>query len=438
MNINKENMTAIANEIYLSWDIGIKNLAYCLIKKNTEKKFGFEILKWGIINLIGEEKKCCEKTKFNKQCTSKASYFNNTKYYCKKHKNAFVKKECEVITLTLDKKNNTSTCIYEITSKTETHKCDKKANCYIDDITKTYCTSHVKIIKSRIDKSNDLQKITKKNANKTSLDKLSLKLFEELDKHKEFLCAEEILIENQPSLTNPTMKSIMMLLYSYFIMNGLSNRKNIESKLKIIKLIAPSNKIKVSGNAVKKIETMKNEENTKQRQVYIMTKSFGVKFTLELIKDDINNTNLVNSFKKKDDMCDAFLQGFHYIFCKGNVPENVETLLNNIKEPDELVVDIDEEIDKEKDNYDANIVDNDIDNEVDNEVDNELDSKSDSDELDNKINNDLDINFNNIPNSNTKKNKTNNKTNKVLVRGKKYYYKKTNKTNNDNAIYIDI
>ena len=29
---------------YLSWDIGIKNLAYCLLQVNTDKIYNFEIL----------------------------------------------------------------------------------------------------------------------------------------------------------------------------------------------------------------------------------------------------------------------------------------------------------------------------------------------------------------------------------------------------------
>src|SRR5437868_1891656 len=221
------------NKTYLSWDIGIKNLAFCLIKKNSEKTYGFEILNWGIINLSNEEKHCSEKTKFNKLCTSKASFFYNDKYYCKKHKSAFIKKECQIITL--DKKDNTHTCIYEISNKSKTtasHICDKKASCYIDDNTKTYCTAHSKIMKNNIDKSNDLQKINKVNANKIPLDKLALKLYDALDKFNDFLQVDEILIENQPTLTNPTMKSIMMLLYSYFVMNGLSNKKDINSNIK--------------------------------------------------------------------------------------------------------------------------------------------------------------------------------------------------------------
>ena len=36
--------------MYLSWDIGIKNLAYCLM----DFKNAFEMIDWGIINLLEE------------------------------------------------------------------------------------------------------------------------------------------------------------------------------------------------------------------------------------------------------------------------------------------------------------------------------------------------------------------------------------------------
>ena len=417
MNIESEKSDiktkdiAPLSETYLSWDIGIKHLAYCLIKKSSTKKYGFEILKWGIINLSNEEKICCEKTKQNKPCISKASYFKDTHFYCKKHKSSFVKKVCVMLSLKecdIDKKKdkNISTCVYSITKKEDVNICGKKASCIID-ISSSYCTAHGKIMKNKIEKDNDLQKISKINANKIPLDKLAIKLYEELDKHTDFIQANEILIENQPSLTNPTMKSIMMLLYSYFIMNGLTNKKNNDSRIQLIKLIAPSNKIKMSSNAMTKIQTMKNDIKndikndskeisnlqTKQRQVYLMTKSFGVKFCLELVKDDIKNTILINSYKKKDDLCDAFLQGFHYIFCKKTVPIEVEQLLNLITDPKELFVDIDE----------TDIVNNEVDDNKgnDNEVDEEVDEVDDVDEVEvDDIDDEIDLNDINLGSTN--------------------------------------
>ena len=52
----------------LSFDVGIKNLAYCLFEINDDKKF--TILKWGIIDLLNRPVyTCCTKQR------KKTSYY---------------------------------------------------------------------------------------------------------------------------------------------------------------------------------------------------------------------------------------------------------------------------------------------------------------------------------------------------------------------------
>jgi hypothetical protein len=85
----------------LSWDVGIKNLAFCMLQKNNDK---FTILKWGIINLVENRQKCLFELRSGIQCsevakfcvyhTDKVSLFNNLEggvgYCCKKHKDKMV------------------------------------------------------------------------------------------------------------------------------------------------------------------------------------------------------------------------------------------------------------------------------------------------------------------------------------------------------------
>ena len=79
-----------------SWDVGIKNLAYCIIQDNNGK---FKIIKWGIVNLSNDKKiACCEKIKKKKDicvpCTSNAKFSVtiNGKIigYCGRHKNKYI------------------------------------------------------------------------------------------------------------------------------------------------------------------------------------------------------------------------------------------------------------------------------------------------------------------------------------------------------------
>src|SRR3989442_1729259 len=72
--------------IYLSWDVGIANLAYCMIEKIDEQTAQFNIIKWGIINLREESMFCNGKGKNNIPCSQRAMFCSNSGIqYCKTH-----------------------------------------------------------------------------------------------------------------------------------------------------------------------------------------------------------------------------------------------------------------------------------------------------------------------------------------------------------------
>ena len=68
----------------LSIDVGIKNLAYCLV--NFEKD-EITIDDWDVINICREKNLICgEKLKKkNTNCGKKAKFYKNNKYYCSIH-----------------------------------------------------------------------------------------------------------------------------------------------------------------------------------------------------------------------------------------------------------------------------------------------------------------------------------------------------------------
>jgi hypothetical protein len=51
------------------------------------------------------------------------------------------------------------------------------------------------------------KKITGQNCSQQPIQELAQKLFTKLDNDKDFLMVDEVLIENQPSLKNPNMKT---------------------------------------------------------------------------------------------------------------------------------------------------------------------------------------------------------------------------------------
>ena len=58
--------------------------------------------------------------------------------------------------------------------------------------------------------------------------------------------ADVITIENQPAFKNPKMKSIQMIIYTYFNMRGRIDVKNPEKYIDRILFLSASNKLKVT------------------------------------------------------------------------------------------------------------------------------------------------------------------------------------------------
>ena len=209
----------------LSFDIGIKNLSYCLLNKSTQ-----EIVDWGILNISCD--KLCDHV--------------NTKNKC----------------------------------------CDKSATYLHGDI--LLCSSHSKLKQY----PNKCKKIKSDN----SIYNVGKKMVDELDKYPLFLDCEDVIVENQPSLKNPTMKSIQMMVYSYFLIKGQA--KNLE-------MINARNKLKVyKGPKITCIITDKYKRN----------KFLAIEYCKEMIKNQNKKyIELFDNSKKKDDLADSYLQGIYYI-----------------------------------------------------------------------------------------------------------------------------
>lgn len=294
------------NKTILSWDVGIKNLAYCLILKKSNDEF--EILDWNIINLSNDNQKCEYILRTKNQCSTNAKHliyhkgkeqlFNtiNGKCVCDKHK----KKLMPTVEEYISNKNDMCKIL----------NCKNKPCYKIMNIDKNYCwcIEHKKKCESFFNKIST-KNITVKKCSKQPMQELSEKLYNKLDTIKQFQEVDEILIENQPSFKNPVMKTISMLLYGYFVMRCVIDKKI--NKHVEIKLISPSNKLKIDKITTEKIL---NKDKIKQTggNTYKLTKKLGVKYCRALIcKSD---EEILNSFKKKDDLCDSFLQGFQYLF----------------------------------------------------------------------------------------------------------------------------
>ena len=213
----------------LSFDIGIKNLAYCIVDMNKN------IQKWNIINISCDE-------------------------------------------------------VCNHVSSNGTH-CDKSSTYIIND--KNLCTSH-----SKLKKYNGFKKKkVKKNNNLFDIGNKLIKAFNNLFINEEY---NYVIIENQPALKNPTMKSIQMIVYTYFLING--NGCNVE-------MINARNKLKVYNGPNIKQPYIDNKANK-----YKINKFLAIKYCEYMIQNESTQfIDLFNNSKKKDDLSDCYLQAIYWI-----------------------------------------------------------------------------------------------------------------------------
>ena len=279
----------------LSWDVGIINLAYCLIEYDNNN---WKILEWGVINLTNREEMKCSKCGLNASCFNDID--DNIKYYCKKHlpKDLIVPKFEDIFT-----EDKTKLCQWE--SKC---KCIKTSK-YKNSKDEYYCSTHAKSMFKKIEDQYKIKSVKKKAVGTLSIDDLKIDLIKELEKRVSFMEANIVLIENQPSMKNPKMKAISSTIYDYFLIRGIFDRERTNSKIERVKFMSPSNKLKLADEGdSKKLVKAKGDES----KSYKLTKSLGIKYCKVMIEPFQEWKDLLDSHKKKDDLADSFLQGMYY------------------------------------------------------------------------------------------------------------------------------
>ena len=151
-----------------------------------------------------------------------------------------------------------------------------------------------------------IKKYKKINANHVSLAILGSSIYHGLLALKNLDNLDYVLIENQPVLKNPKMKSIQMIIYSFFMFMGETPKSSHKTLL-----FNPSTKLKVyDGPAI--------ESNIKNK--YAMRKFLSVEYTKYFLNKTAN-TNWIKFFNdnpKKDDLADSYLQAltYHYKYLK--------------------------------------------------------------------------------------------------------------------------
>lgn len=112
-----------------------------------------------------------------------------------------------------------------------------------------------------------------------------------------------VIIENQPVMKNPVMKSIQIMIYTYFMMMKRNKeRVNPNDRPMIVKLVSAQNKLKVSYKD--KVDATSITTTDKYRR----NKQLAIAYTqyfLNTFEQDASWKTLFESSKKKDDLSDS-------------------------------------------------------------------------------------------------------------------------------------
>lgn len=327
----------------IGWDIGIKNLSYCVLEHSTTtpntttpnhitfNNTNYQITNWVDISLLSQITNnladvgkatslaskitcaCPKNDKINAPiCGVSASYCHETispsgeyRGYCKSHfKKSGIARMPTV---------SVSKCYNPGCTSRATHVL--KAHVFMG-----YCKKHVsELTKAGVGTlaAADFLKINNvKNAGKIDINQLGMALFQELDKMQSIITNPDvILLENQPVLKNPTMKSMQMFLYSYYLMRILEANKSkgitglgekhiqcytASKKLDLIKFFPAGEQARISG-LLSKVKTG-----------YARNKKMSILMVEYLLKDNAKWIQFFKSNSKQDDLADSLLMTLHY------------------------------------------------------------------------------------------------------------------------------
>lgn len=268
----------------VSIDVGIKNMAFCVMStKEEEKKEPPTVETWDIINVAEETpKKCIHCLK-----SSTAKFKKNNTFYCLKHAKAekqYIIPTSELKHATINKQKIGQLLLLADKYKL---KYDKE---------KIRKPELVSLIHKYIE---DIcfEKATEVNASNVDLITVGRNIQKKFDAIFDSIVHEitHVIIENQISPIANRMKTIQGMVAQYFIMKNPTI---------IIEFISSSNKLKM----------VDDDDSTKGEKLdYTSRKKKGVVVCLDLLKHDNAMTVYLKTHKKKDDLADAFLQGIWYI-----------------------------------------------------------------------------------------------------------------------------
>lgn len=261
----------------LSFDVGIKHLAYCLIGFQDNS---FIIQDWKVIDLCKNQQYKCQYL----NCKRNATYYKVNCYYCKTHAK---KHESYTMPTTKTTSKYLRSCkiheLRDILSETDISSNPISKKEIIEALQQLYETTVFNTIQET--KASTLSLIT-----------IGKNMKEELDNIAFPTDIDYVIIENQISPIANRMKTLQGMITQYFIMRNYNN----------IEYISSANKLKFLSEF---------DTQTHKKLTYNERKKQGICITDKILSTNIHLEKWLTIFrkhKKNDDLADALLQGLWF------------------------------------------------------------------------------------------------------------------------------
>lgn len=307
----------------ISFDIGIKNLAYCVFSINKSYSNKTSILKWGVANLIPTDTSaantshtcnCKKKTKnASSLCGKKATFQHEQNYYCNVH--AKTSGKFMPTDFSIGRKPS------GLPSVTDQRAVISIKKLKLEEL-KSFCDLHKIPFDHASDKKPDILakadafikagslipiKVEKKNANHVHIVEIGKQIKIQLDEILTNVSIDAVILENQISPIAGRMNTIQGMLAQYFIM-----RNNIvPNDVPNIVPIVPSIDFISSSCKLKGFKEAKTDEST-----YKDHKRDGITICRKFLEKNPEFKKCSDVFEKslkKDDLADCFLQGIYFL-----------------------------------------------------------------------------------------------------------------------------
>jgi hypothetical protein len=278
---------------YLTFDVGIKNLAYCLSRYDTTKMItdGLDIIDWGILDVSYKPLICKQIKNKRKICNA------NSIYYCLK---------ADIPNIPSSHKNSNNLIGYCQEHSNELKIKDKKLHSQLFRISKNLIfVNNFNVQMERLLKALEIFYNTKLSS---LYDTQNSEL--EARTNSEYLISNlDIYIENQPVFKNPIMKTISIGIFTFFTLKKIISTNIIKS----VNFISASDKTHLSFiTSMKEILKINPKPNINYKN-YAERKAFAIDMTNQIVKN-LNKSifNIVSSVNydlsvKKDDMADTLI-----------------------------------------------------------------------------------------------------------------------------------